>query len=49
MDQLSDKLLIDTYYAAIEYRLDTEFIRMLVYEMKRRGLEAKDQDHKHSA
>lgn len=49
MDQLSDKLLMDTYYAAIEYRLDAEFIRMLAFEMKRRGLEAKNQDHKHSA
>ncbi|MCU6709824.1 sporulation histidine kinase inhibitor Sda [Paenibacillus sp. J5C_2022] len=45
MDQLSDKLLIDTYYAAIEYKLEAEFIRMLAFEMKRRGLEAKDQRH----
>jgi len=36
MRQLSDKLLIDTYYAAIEHQLEHDFILMLYAEMKRR-------------
>lgn len=39
MDQLTDELLVDTYYAAIEYKLDTDFIRMLADEMRRRGVD----------
>lgn len=39
MEQLSDELLIDTYFAAIECKLDPEFIRMLAVEMKRRGVD----------
>ncbi len=39
MEQLSDKLLIDTYFAAIEYKLVVDFIRMLALEMKRRGVD----------
>lgn len=47
MDQLTDELLVDTYYAAIEYKLDPEFIRMLADEMRRRGVELSS--HKYSA
>lgn len=39
MEHLSDELLIDTYYAAMEYKLDSDFIRMLALEMKRREIE----------
>ncbi len=49
MDQLSDELLIDTYYAAIEYKLDPEFIRMLAMEMKRREVEPSAASHKITA
>ncbi|WP_168122990.1 sporulation histidine kinase inhibitor Sda [Paenibacillus sp. HB172176] len=45
MDQLSDKLLLDTYYAAVEYKLDTEFIHMILAEMERRGMKLSDQKH----
>ncbi|RJX39346.1 sporulation histidine kinase inhibitor Sda [Paenibacillus pinisoli] len=47
MDTLSDELLVDTYYAAIEYKLDPEFIRMLAAEMKRRGVDLSS--HKNTA
>lgn len=47
MEQLSDELLVDTYYAAIEYKLEAEFIRMLAIEMKRRGVDLSA--HKHTA
>lgn len=36
MELLSDEMLVDTYFAAIEYNLDQEFIRMLAIELKRR-------------
>ena len=36
MRQLSDELLIDTYYAAIEHQLEHEFILMLFAEIMRR-------------
>ncbi|MGM0881936.1 MAG: sporulation histidine kinase inhibitor Sda [Bacillota bacterium] len=36
MELLSDELLIDTYYAAIQFKLEPEFIRLLALEMKRR-------------
>jgi developmental checkpoint coupling sporulation initiation to replication initiation len=39
MEHLTDELLVDTYYAAIEYKLDPDFIRMLADEMRRRGVE----------
>lgn len=47
MDLLSDELLVDTYYAAIEYKLEPEFIRMLAAEMKRRDVDLSA--HKHTA
>lgn len=47
MEQLTDELLIDTYYAAIEYKLDPDFIRMLADEMRRRGVDLSS--HKFSA
>lgn len=47
MDLLTDELLVDTYYAAIEYKLEPDFIRMLADEMKRRGVELSS--HKHTA
>lgn len=36
MELLSDELLIDTYYSAIQFKLEPEFIRLLALEMKRR-------------
>lgn len=39
MEQLSDELLVETYYEAIKYKLEPEFIRMLAVEMKRRGVD----------
>lgn len=36
MELLSDELLVDTYYAAIQFELEAEFILMLAIEMKRR-------------
>ncbi|WP_371825331.1 sporulation histidine kinase inhibitor Sda [Paenibacillus soyae] len=45
MDQLTDELLVDTYYAAVEYKLEPDFIRMLADEMKRRGVELASQKH----
>lgn len=38
MELLSDELLVDTYVAAIQYKLDPEFIQMLQNEMKRRQI-----------
>ncbi|MCA0755525.1 sporulation histidine kinase inhibitor Sda [Paenibacillus sp. N4] len=38
MELLSDEMLVETYYAAIQYELEPEFIRMLVLELKRRRL-----------
>jgi developmental checkpoint coupling sporulation initiation to replication initiation len=38
MELLSDEMLVDTYYAAIQFELEQEFIRMLAIEMKRRRL-----------
>lgn len=38
MELLSDEMLVETYYAAIQYELEPEFIRMLALEMKRRRL-----------
>jgi len=39
MELLSDDLLIDTYFAAIAYKLEPDFIRMLAIEVKRRGVD----------
>ncbi|MGO4546538.1 sporulation histidine kinase inhibitor Sda [Paenibacillus sp. 2TAB23] len=38
MELLSDEMLVDTYYAAIQFKLEPDFIRMLAIEMKRRRL-----------
>lgn len=38
MELLSDEMLVDTYYAAIQFELEPEFIQMLAVEMKRRRL-----------
>lgn len=38
MEKLSNELLIDTYYAAIEYKLEPDFIRMIAAELKRREI-----------
>ncbi|ALS26770.1 sporulation histidine kinase inhibitor Sda [Paenibacillus cisolokensis] len=38
MELLSDELLVDTYFAAIQYKLDPEFIRLLAIELKRRKI-----------
>lgn len=38
MELLSDEMLVDTYYAAIHFELEPDFIRMLAFEMKRRHL-----------
>ncbi|MDQ8733245.1 MULTISPECIES: sporulation histidine kinase inhibitor Sda [unclassified Paenibacillus] len=38
LELLSDEMLVDTYYAAIQFELEPEFIRMLAIEMKRRRL-----------
>lgn len=38
MELLSDEMLVDTYYAAIHFELEPDFIRMLTVEMKRRRL-----------
>lgn len=38
MELLSDELLEDTYFAAIQFDLEPEFIHMLMLEMKRRQM-----------
>ncbi|MCQ6558704.1 sporulation histidine kinase inhibitor Sda [Paenibacillus mendelii] len=38
MEILSDELLIDAYHAAIQFSLESEFIILLVAEMKRRQI-----------
>jgi len=38
MELLTDEMLVDTYYAAIHFELEPEFISMLTIEMKRRRL-----------
>ncbi|WP_332262461.1 sporulation histidine kinase inhibitor Sda [Paenibacillus sp. GSMTC-2017] len=45
MDHLSDELLVDTYYAAIEFKLEPDFIRMLAIELKRRNVDLSAQRH----
>ncbi|WP_424766378.1 sporulation histidine kinase inhibitor Sda [Paenibacillus sp. sgz302251] len=36
MELLSDEMLVETYYAAIQFQLEPDFIRMLAVELKRR-------------
>ncbi|MBA4535908.1 sporulation histidine kinase inhibitor Sda [Bacillus aquiflavi] len=38
MRRLSDKLLIESYYKAIELNLNPEFIRLIEIEIHRRSL-----------
>ncbi|OMF28066.1 sporulation inhibitor A [Paenibacillus sp. FSL H8-0548] len=38
MELLSDEMLVDTYYAAMHFELEPEFIRMLAIELKRRHI-----------
>ncbi len=38
MKNLSDDLLIETYYKAIELKLSTEFILLIKKEIERRSL-----------
>lgn len=42
MELLSDELLVETYFAALQYKLDPEFIRMLQLEMKRRQINVEE-------
>ncbi|OXM13063.1 sporulation histidine kinase inhibitor Sda [Paenibacillus herberti] len=38
MELLSDELLIETYFSAVQFNLDKEFIKLLAGEIKRRQL-----------
>lgn len=38
MKKLSDELLIESYFKAIELKLSKEFIRLIESEIKRRSL-----------
>ncbi|KAA0549332.1 sporulation histidine kinase inhibitor Sda [Bacillus sp. BGMRC 2118] len=38
MKKLSDELLIESYYKAIELKLSPEFIHLIEIEIKRRAL-----------
>jgi Sporulation inhibitor A. len=38
MELLSDDLLVDSYYMAVQLHLEAEFIRLLLNEMERRGI-----------
>ncbi|GGD75113.1 sporulation histidine kinase inhibitor Sda [Paenibacillus nasutitermitis] len=38
MDMLSDELLVDAYHAAIQFNLDSDFIKLLTVEMIRRQI-----------
>ena len=38
MSKLCDQTLIETYFSAVEYGLDIEFIQLLKVEMDRRNL-----------
>ncbi|SMG56836.1 developmental checkpoint coupling sporulation initiation to replication initiation [Paenibacillus aquistagni] len=38
MALLSDELLVDSYYQAVQLNLDEEFIALLLAEIQRRGL-----------
>jgi hypothetical protein len=39
MGILSDEMLLDVYIAAIQARLEAEFIQLIVSEMRRRQLQ----------
>jgi len=41
MRNLSDELLIETYYKALELKLSSEFLELLKQEIKRRSLSDK--------
>jgi len=41
MRKLSDELLIESYYKAIELKLSTDFIRLIESEIHRRSLSNK--------
>ncbi|KKK33122.1 sporulation protein [Mesobacillus campisalis] len=41
MRKLSDELLIESYYKAVELNLNTDFIRLIETEIKRRSLSHK--------
>ncbi|MDQ0205502.1 developmental checkpoint coupling sporulation initiation to replication initiation [Alkalicoccobacillus murimartini] len=41
MKHLSDDLLIETYYKAIELELSNEFVELIKLELMKRSLEAK--------
>nr|WP_270884075.1 sporulation histidine kinase inhibitor Sda [Paenibacillus aestuarii] len=38
MRQISDETLIDSYYKAIDLRLESDFLDLLLAEIKRRNL-----------
>ncbi|ASS66670.1 MULTISPECIES: sporulation histidine kinase inhibitor Sda [unclassified Paenibacillus] len=38
MELLSDELLIETYFSAVQFNLDYDFIKLLKGELKRRQL-----------
>lgn len=38
MRRLSDKLLVESYFKAIELELNPEFIRLIEIEMERRSI-----------
>ncbi len=42
---ISDELLLSSYYEAIRRKLDSEFIELLKKEIDRRNLEINDQHH----
>ncbi len=44
MRQLSDEMLIDTYYAAVKHQLEPDFIMLLFAELKRRKVDSKQLD-----
>lgn len=38
MKTLSDESLIEVYLKAVEFNLDQEFVKLIIDEMKRRGI-----------
>jgi hypothetical protein len=41
MEGIPDDLLIETYYMAIERKLSTDFVRLLLHEITKRNLSLK--------
>lgn len=41
---ISDELLLSSYYKAVKRKLDSDFIKLLKEEIDRRNLEVTDQD-----